>query len=130
MKIDQILQSQIRKFCKKNQVLLFVIFGSHARGMNSSASDTDIALVLENNHSTANKLKIIFELEGIFPGQVDLVIVDPNTDPLLQFEIFRNGVSLFEGKSNLFEEYKLRAWKFYQDTKKIRDLKQIYVKNY
>ena len=130
MKIENIQQSQIREFCKRNNILLFVIFGSHARGKNNSRSDIDVALILENNKSTANKLRLIFELEGIFPKQVDLVIVNPNTDPLLQFEIFKIGVPLFESKSNLFEEYKLRAWKSFQDTKKIRDLKQQYINNY
>ena len=130
MKIENIQQSQIREFCKRNNILLFVIFGSHARGKNNSRSDIDVALILENNKSTANKLRLIFELEGIFPKQVDLVIVNPNTDPLLQFEIFKIGVPLFENKSNLFEEYKLRAWKSFQDTKKIRDLKQQYINNY
>ena len=130
MKIDKILQFQIREFCIKNHVILFVIFGSHARGTDNPNSDIDVALVLENIHSSVNKLKLIFELEGIFPEHVDLVIVTPNTDPLLLFEIFKNGISLYEGESDLFREYKLRAWKLFQDTKKIRDLKQQYITNY
>lgn len=130
MDIDEIKQSRITDFCDKNNISLFIIFGSYAKAKVRPHSDIDIALALEEPKSDVDKLHLIFELEGIFQKQVDLVILKPSTDPLLRFEIFSTGKPLFMSNSQLFEESKLQAWKAYLDTEKIRQLRHEYVKNY
>lgn len=130
MKINEVIKSQIVDFCRKNNVTLFIVFGSYAKEKARPQSDIDIALVLENEKSYANKLLLIFELEGIFQKQVDLVLLKPTTDPLLRFEVFSTGKPLFMRQSYLFEESKLYAWKIYLDTKKIREMRKEYVSNY
>jgi uncharacterized protein len=130
MKIDNIKTNQIHTFCQKNRVSLFIIFGSYAKDSVHVHSDIDIALAFEDRNANVDKLQLIFDLEGIFHGQVDLVNVKPSTDPLLLFEIFSTGKLIYESKNFLFEEYKLLAWKLYLDTQKIRDLRKEYVKKY
>ena len=130
MKITDILRTKINDFCSQHQIALFIIFGSQVKGKIHPNSDIDIALSFENRGVPVNKLRLIFELEGIFEKQVDLVILNPMTDPLLRFEVFSMGKPFFMSKPHLFEEARLYAWKLYLDTEKIRTLKAQYVKNY
>ena len=130
MDIDEITQSRVTDFCERNHISLFIIFGSYAKAQVRTHSDIDIALALEEPKSDGDKLHLIFELEGIFQKQVDLVILKPTTDPLLRFEVFSTGKPLFMSNSQLFEESKLQAWKAYLDTEKIRELRREYVKNH
>jgi len=130
MKLSDLQKIQLNDFCRRNQVALLIIFGSYARGKTHPNSDLDIALSFENNRVSINKLRMIFELEGIFEQQVDLVILSPITDPLLRFEIFSRGKLFYESKPHLFVEGKLYAWKLYLDTENIRKLKELYVTNY
>jgi len=130
MDITEAQKIQLNDFCRRNQVALFIIFGSYAKGKTHPNSDLDIALSFENNKLSIDKLRLIFELEGIFEKQVDLVILKPMTDPLLRFEVFSRGRPLYMSKPHLFEVGKLYAWKLYLDTTNIRMLKEQYVKNY
>ena len=45
----------------------------------------------------------------------DLVFVTPTTDPVLRFEIFRDGEPLYERESGLFVEERVRAVMLYED---------------
>lgn len=91
-------------------------------------SDIDIAVVPED--SEINKLRLICELDCIFVGSVDLTVITPHTDPLLEFEIFSKGKFSSEKRDGLFEEYKLKAWKKYLDTEKIRKLRGEFIRAY
>ncbi|MBN2093192.1 nucleotidyltransferase domain-containing protein [candidate division KSB1 bacterium] len=130
MKIDELKIKQINEFCHQNKISLFIIFGSYTKAKTHAMSDIDIALVFEDRKAPIDKLQLIFDLEGIFDQQVDLVVLTPFTDPVLLFEIFTNGKPVFEKESFLFEEHKLIAWKKYLDTEKLRELQHQYIKNY
>ena len=130
MDITTAQKSKINDFCSQHQIALFIIFGSQVKGKIHSNSDIDIAVSFEDHAKSVNKLRLIFELEGIFEKQVDLVILNPMTDPLLRFEVFSRGKPFYMSKPHLFDEARLHAWKLYLDTEKIRTLKVQYVKNY
>lgn len=130
MKIIEAQKAKIKDFCRQHQIALFIIFGSQVQGKTPPNSDIDIALSFENSGVSANKLCLIFELEGMFEKQVDLVIPNPMTDPLLRFEVFSKGKPLYMSTPYLFDEARLYAWKMYLDTEKIRTLQAQYVKNY
>ena len=130
MKIDPSTKSRISTFCRDHKIDLFIVFGSFATEKTNRSSDIDIALLINNRPNQVDKLELIFELEGIFERQVDLVISSPFTDPLLRYEIFISGELIYMPEKNLFEENKLYAWKIYIDTKKIRDMRQSAVKEY
>lgn len=130
MKIDKLKIKQINEFCHQNKIALFIIFGSYAKAKTHAMSDIDIALNFQDRNAQIDKLQLIFELEGIFDQQVDLVVLTPFTDPVLLFEIFTNGKPIFEKEPFLFEEHKLIAWKKYLDTEKFRGMQHQYIKNY
>jgi predicted nucleotidyltransferase len=119
---------ELSGFCRKNSIDLLILFGSHARGEIHPASDVDIAIKFRRG-AEISKLELIYKLNDLFNGKdVDLVILTANTDPLLLYEVFSNGRPLYEEDPDIFEKEKLRAWKLYLDTAKIRELQKKYLK--
>ena len=77
-----------------------------------------------------SKLDLIYKLEDVFrEKQIDIVVLTVDTDPLLLNEIF-NGKCMYEKKKGIFEKEKLRAWKLYLDTAKIRNMRSKYLKDF
>ncbi|MDY0041834.1 MAG: nucleotidyltransferase domain-containing protein [Desulforhabdus sp.] len=114
------LAEEIESFCHKNEVELFILFGSRARGAPHAASDIDIALQFPLGREPS-KLQLIHQLEMmLMPRTVDLVILTAEIDPLLLHEIFTSGRLLFEKCPGLFEKGRLRAWHLYLDTAPLR----------
>jgi uncharacterized protein len=107
-------------FCRKSGIELLILFGSRATGLTTAPSDIDLAVQLRKNMQIS-KLDLIYELDTIFhPEPVDLVLLTPNTAPLLRYEIFFKGRVLFEEAEGLFEHGRLKAWKLYLDTAQLR----------
>ncbi|MBI5665590.1 MAG: nucleotidyltransferase domain-containing protein [Nitrospirae bacterium] len=118
----------IKGYCKENGIDLLVLFGSSAGSRSESSRDIDLAVKLRKGVNIS-KLDLIYKLDDFFKGKdIDLVLLRADTDPLLLYEIFMKGVCLFERKKDLFEMDKLRAWKLYLDTEKIRDMRENYLK--
>jgi uncharacterized protein len=113
-------RQHLSAFCRKAGIELLILYGSRVTGFATPSSDIDLA-VQPRRGSEASKLDLIYELDAIFyPEPIDLVILTPNTTPLLRYEIFFNGRVLFEEPEGLFEQGKLKAWKLYLDTAPLR----------
>jgi predicted nucleotidyltransferase len=120
----------INNFCKENGIDMLVLFGSAAGDRPDISRDVDLAVKLKKG-TIVSKLDLIYKLDNFFAGKkIDLVLLTSDTDPLLLHEIFMKGVCLFERKKNLFEKDKLRAWKLYLDTDKIRNMRENYLKDF
>ncbi len=120
----------LQKYCHESGIELLVLFGSAARGAVQPDSDVDIALKM-NKGIAVSKLDLIYNLGQLFDDrEIDLVILSINTDPVLLYEIFAHGKPLFEGKSDIFAEERLRAFKLYFDTEKLRRLQAEYLRKY
>jgi predicted nucleotidyltransferase len=120
----------IRSFCKENGIELLILFGSSVREKSEDARDVDIAIKLIQK-ARISKLKLIYKLDDFLDGEnIDLVLLTSETDPLLLHEIFSNGKCMYERKKGIFEKEKLRAWKLYLDTEKIRNMRRRYLKNF
>ncbi len=120
----------VAKFCKENHIQLLVVFGSCASGKIHPESDTDVALKFKRGKEIP-KLKLIYKLDDLFDGKnIDLVILTADTDPVLLYEIFSGGKLLYEEYPGIFDKEKLRAWKLYIDTEKIRMMQRKYLKKF
>lgn len=121
---------EIAAFCKKSNVELLVLFGSQAGGKIRTGSDVDLAVKMQRGVEFS-KLDLIYNLGGLFEGkEIDLVVLTRDTDPVLLNEIFSRGKSLYEERAGTFEEEKLRAWKLYLDTEKLRVMQKEYLKRF
>ena len=120
----------IKSFCRENGFDLLVLFGSSAADRTHIESDMDVAVKCSEN-TKISRLQMIYELDDFFNGKkIDLVLLSPDTDPLLLYEIFCNGKCLYESRKGLFTKEKLRAWKLYLDTDKIRKMNKKYLKDF
>ena len=121
---------EIADFCAKNSIALLILFGSHAGGKVRAASDVDLAVKMRYGIEFS-KLDLIYHLGGLFEGkEIDLVVLTNDTDPVLLNEIFSGGKPLYEERPGAFEEEKLRAWKLYLDTEKLRVMQREYLKRF
>lgn len=121
---------KIISFCKENNIELLVVFGSQAYGNIHPSSDIDVAVKFRQGKEIS-KLKLIYKLNDLFSGRnIDLVILRTETDPLLLFEIFFNGKFIYEEYPGLFDKERLRAWKLYIDTEKLRLMQNKYLKEF
>ena len=121
---------EIEPFCRENNVELFVLFGSHARGTVHPRSDIDVAIKIKRGASVS-KLDLLFRLGGMFGDkEIDLVVLADDTDPLLLYEIFMNGQALYEERKGIFMEEKLRAWKLYLDTERLRKMQRDHLRKF
>lgn len=119
---------EVRDFCKRNGIELLVVFGSHGTGKMRPGSDIDVAVKFRGE-ARASKLELIYQLDDLFPGKdIDLVILTADTEPLLLYEIFFNGRPLYEECPGIFDHGRLRAWKLYIDTEKLRAMQKKYLK--
>ena len=120
----------LQKYCHESGIELLVLFGSAARCAVQPDSDVDIALKMKKGIAVS-KLDLIYNLGQLFDDrEIDLVILSINTDPVLLHEIFAHGKPLFEGKSDIFAEERLRAFKLFFDTEKLRLLQAEYLRKY
>ncbi len=120
----------IKSFCKESGIELLVLFGSSASDEPETARDIDVAIILKKG-MRPSKLDLIYKLDDFSNGKkIDLVILTVDTDPLILHEIFFNGQCIYEIKQGFFEKEKLRAWKLYIDTMKIRTMRSQYLKKY
>ncbi len=77
------------------------------------------------------KLELIYQLDEILGGEgIDLVVLTTDTEPLLLYEIFSKGKLLYESRPGIFDAGRLRAWKLYIDTEKLRAMQNKYLKEF
>jgi predicted nucleotidyltransferase len=120
----------IRDFCVERGIELLVLFGSVAGKTERPGSDIDLAVKMKRGRSMA-KLELIYHLGALFADrEIDLVVLSIDTDPVLLFEIYSSGKPLYEEKPGVFDSERLRAYKLYYDTEKLRGLQAEYLRKF
>ncbi len=121
MKIPE--PDKIKHWCQARGIDLCILFGSQATGEARANSDVDIALFSATDPTLKDRLLCLYgELEDLFGYEVDLVIVEKDTDPVLRVEIFQHGKPLYESQTGLFIQQRILAVKIFDDTEPLRRL--------
>lgn len=95
---------------------LLVLFGSEISDRTWSESDLDLAVACDPPPAAPDRLRMIGQLqERCGNRRADVVFLEPGTDPVLRFEVFRRGESLYEATSGRFVEERVRALMLYED---------------
>jgi len=110
------IERAVREWCQERAVRLCVLFGSQASGKAHPESDVDLALWPVSSISTATRLRWLRELESILAQDVSLVLVFPDLDPVLGFEIVRQGYLIFEQETGLWAARRAQLWHAYDDS--------------
>ncbi|MBZ0159675.1 MAG: nucleotidyltransferase domain-containing protein [bacterium] len=96
-----------------------MLFGSAATG--SGGRDLDLAVMPGTVPDLLEQGRWLAALESVLaPRAVDLLVLTTSVSPLIQFEVFRAGVCLFEAQEGLFDREQDRAFFLYADTGKFR----------
>ena len=86
-----------RVFEKYERIMLVYLFGSLARGQETSLSDVDIAVLLEElpDDLLGFTLNLIDELSVILGDRVDLVFLN-EAPPLLRHQVIKHGRVIYQ----------------------------------
>lgn len=83
----------------EKELLALYLFGSRAEDLQHSRSDVDLAVLLapevDRNSYTDYRLKFIQDLQPFFHQKLDLIILN-QAPPLLQFQVLKKNVLLFD----------------------------------
>ena len=94
---------------------LVVLFGSRARGEAGPGSDIDFAVWRPSQDDLRALLRWYNELEDIVGGDVEIV-TGPDFDPVLGWEIAREGRLVFESVQDAWQKERARLWHVYNDS--------------
>lgn len=87
-----------------------------ARRPPGAASDVDLAVWPTAPASSIQKLEWVTELQNLLDTDVSLVVVSPDLDPVLGFEIVRHGRLLCQRQPELWLKERSRLWHAYNDS--------------
>jgi predicted nucleotidyltransferase len=102
-------------WCKTRDIALCVLFGSRARGQARPDSDYDLALKPGHPPAPLDRVAWQVEIENLLGADVSLVLLTPTTDPVLGWEIARDGKLLYERDRGLWMGEQARLWHLYND---------------
>lgn len=103
-------------WCRARPVRLCVLFGSQASGKTHARSDVDLALWPAQPVPPSGRLRWLRELETALGQDVSLVLVSPDLDPVLGFQIVREGHLIFEAEPGLWAARRAQLWHAYNDS--------------
>jgi uncharacterized protein len=113
--IFQTLARLIREFRHEYpEVRLAYLFGSQARDQARFDSDVDVGIVVKGKADPLLDLRLADKLSAALGRPVDVVVLN-QASAILQHEVIRDGVRLFEGSSMERRLYELAAFKDYVD---------------
>jgi len=119
------------KVMKKMNIELVITFGSQVSGKTNLKSDTDIGILRNKNLSLEERSQLTELLAKEYKlneDKIDLVEIK-NASPLLRFAISRGGKLLF-GNKELFNRFKILAWRQYLDTARLREVRKKILKKW
>lgn len=110
------------RFVTRQEVVAAYLFGSRAEGVARPASDTDIAVLLDERIKDTFKyrLELADELERLAGTQIDLILLR-EAPLLLQFQILKKGKVVFERDVDRRASYEMYILGKYYDYQRFFD---------
>lgn len=116
---SQFATCSINEIAEKYNIKFLVYFGSFQTEFYNEKSDIDIAFLSEEQLDIGKRLKLLEDLV-IFHRKSEVDLVDLKTaEPVLRYEIAKNGRVLFERVEGLFEKYSLFYIKRFYELKPV-----------
>jgi len=106
----------VNNWCQKQPVRLCVLFGSQASGQTHPQSDVDLAVWPAEHIPPLTKLRWLREVETNLGQEVNIVLISPDLDPVMGFEIVRQGNLIFEAEPGLWAIHRSQLWHIYNDS--------------
>jgi len=114
MDFEQLKMELFAIFSKYQQAIITAyLFGSMAKGVASSSSDIDIAVLLQNNDkasATDLKFRLYADLSRTLKrNDIDVVLLNESSNLILKDEIVRHGKVLYSTDDEAREEFELNV---------------------
>lgn len=110
------------------EIMAVYVFGSFAKGQETKESDFDLAFVVENRKKIDTH-RIYDALDKVhLPADLDIVVVDASSPPLLLFEIISSGKLIFTRSEKETTDFEANTLKSYYDNTHIRKIYYEYLK--
>jgi predicted nucleotidyltransferase len=103
-------------FAKENRVLVAYLFGSYAKGNQTTKSDIDIAVLLSEAPKKMLEyyLHLVNEVSQVLGNNVDLIILN-TAPPLLKHQTIKHGKLIYCRNEKARIEFEARAQDEYLD---------------
>lgn len=110
------LYESIAKACRQQkEILAAFVFGSRARGGIKPKSDTDIAVLLDENEKPVfDYLECKASIERALTTEVDLVVLN-DAGEFMKYQVRRDGHRVYDRDPEKRKQWELMSRKFYQD---------------
>ncbi len=114
--LDKNVKNKLIEISKKYKLDFLILFGSRAKGNNREDSDWDFAYYKLNNNVNYEKLyKDI--LKVINYSDLNLINLSLENSYILEEEIFRNGIIIYNKKEEIYFERRSQTFINYVDYK-------------
>lgn len=112
----------IKEIAMSHNLDLVILFGSQAKGRSMKESDIDIGVFRKTGGITLNdEIILSAKFAELFENnKIDISIISSN-NPILMYNILKNGEVLYTNEKGLAETLKLYAWKLLAESKSFRD---------
>lgn len=118
--IKEILEKNIDYLVEEFTIDLIYIFGSYAKGTNTSNSDIDIAVLIHDEADVYLKLEILGKLVDTFKREdIDLTILN-NSNEILRFQVIKHGKIVYMDSLYSKVMFESRAMSRYMDMEHFR----------
>jgi predicted nucleotidyltransferase len=112
---------RIQEIARRAGADLFVLFGSRARGEETSASDWDFAYRLDGDGKGFDPDALQADLVGALgTDRIDLVDLRRGS-ALLRFRIASEGSPIFQAEPDAFQNFQIEAARFWCDVAPVLD---------
>lgn len=125
-------KTKLASVARKYGLRFVILHGSYATGRPHKGSDLDIALLGRQELGGRKYLNLYGEVADIFGDNprrdLDLKMLN-RVDPFFRYQVVRDGVLLY-GDQSKYEEYKLFAYRAYEDARPLLELERVLSRKY
>lgn len=114
-------------FAGYNEIKAAYLFGSYAEGKQSSDSDLDLGVLLEEGYSKMIKLDILTKLTQNNFDHVDLVIIN-NASILVKYEVIKHNRLIYRSVDFDSSAFYSKTIRQYLDFKPYLEVQRMYLK--
>lgn len=126
----KIEQDKLNVLCCEFGLSFVALFGSRARKKRCFKGDFDLAVLSQRTLDDDKELELVARFSQILKSNKVDVIVLNFASPLLQYEVAREAVLLYEKIEGSFNDFRCLAIRKWDDNKKFSNLKIDYIKDF
>ncbi len=129
--MDLLDLENLQKYLKEQlEVVAAYFYGSRVSGYHKEKSDLDLAIVVDEV-TKVDYLQLYPVVSKVFPDfEVDLRIVDQDSQPSFLFEVLKNGKCIYKRNEPDRVRFETKAMIDFYDSAHIRDIYDHYLTKY